>query len=52
MLDSNLRFALLHQPARLRELLDAAPPEKLRLPIILDEVQKVPDLLDEVHFLD
>ena len=51
MLDSNLRFALLRQPSRLREIIDASPPEKLRLPIILDEVQKVPDLLEEVHYL-
>lgn len=51
MLDSNLRFDLMRQPSRLREILDAAPLEKLRLPIILDEVQKVPNLFDEVHYL-
>jgi predicted AAA+ superfamily ATPase len=41
---------LLANPALLREEIAAGvhPP---RLPIIIDEVQKVPDLLDEVHWL-
>ncbi len=50
-LDSRLRFSLTRNPAELGDILDAAPPDKLRLPIILDEVQKVPELLDEVHRL-
>ena len=42
---------LARRPALLRERLLAAPAAKLRLPVILDEVQKVPQLLDEVHWL-
>lgn len=38
-------------PAILREQLLAKPKEILRHPIILDEVQKVPQVLDEVHWL-
>lgn len=38
-------------PAILREQLLAKPKEFLRHPIILDEVQKVPQVLDEVHWL-
>lgn len=51
MLDSRLRNDLIREPARLREILDSSPPDKLTRPVILDEVQKVPDLLDEVHWL-
>lgn len=51
MLDSNLRFSLLRRPAELREILAAAPARQMAQPIILDEVQKVPELLDEVHWL-
>lgn len=51
MLDSNLRHSLLKRPAALREILDSEPPARLKLPIILDEVQKVPELLDEIHYL-
>jgi predicted AAA+ superfamily ATPase len=39
------------RPARLREQLLARPAADLARPIILDEVQKVPGLLDEVHWL-
>jgi len=38
-------------PARLRELILAKDKKLLRYPIILDEVQKVPQVLDEVHWL-
>lgn len=38
-------------PAILRERLLAKPKEALRHPVILDEVQKVPQVLDEVHWL-
>jgi len=38
-------------PAILRERLLAKPKEVLRYPVILDEVQKVPQVLDEVHWL-
>jgi predicted AAA+ superfamily ATPase len=44
---------LLHQPALLREecLILAKKAAGPPVPIVLDEVQKVPDLLDEVHWL-
>ena len=51
MLDSQLYLALDRRPGLLRELISAAPPQQLRKPIIIDEVQKVPLLLDEVHWL-
>jgi len=38
-------------PAYLRELILAKDKKLLRYPIILDEVQKVPQVLDEVHWL-
>ncbi|MFN7925486.1 MAG: AAA family ATPase [Bryobacteraceae bacterium] len=51
LLDSRLRFDMARQPAVLREILDAETAERRAKPIILDEVQKVPELLDEVHGL-
>lgn len=39
------------RPALLRERLLAVDQERLKYPIILDEVQKVPGILDEVHWL-
>ena len=51
LLDSDLRFALARRPAQLREIIQAAPAMQLQLPIVVDEVQKVPELLDEVHWL-
>jgi predicted AAA+ superfamily ATPase len=39
------------RPSLLREQILAKEPETLRAPIILDEVQKVPAILDEVHGL-
>ena len=39
------------RPALLREQLEAQPADALRIPVILDEVQKVPNLLNEVHWL-
>lgn len=47
--DLMLRFS--KQPSLLREELLAMPAETLKAPVILDEVQKVPALLDEVHWL-
>lgn len=35
----------------MREQLEAMPTEKLHDPVIIDEVQKIPALLDEVHWL-
>lgn len=44
---------LMHQPSLLREecLALARRPEAKNQPIVVDEVQKVPDLLDEIHWL-
>ncbi len=39
------------RPALLREQLMARDPESLKHPIILDEVQKIPGIMDEVHWL-
>src|SRR3989338_7241094 len=39
------------KPSLLREELSAKEPDVLKHPIILDEVQKVPQILDEVHWL-
>lgn len=51
LLQTDLLLDLSKRPALLRERLLATPAEKLRFPVILDEVQKVPQLLDEVHWL-
>ncbi len=51
LLQSDLMLELTRRPALLRERLLAAPGEQLRRPVIIDEVQKVPALMDEVHWL-
>jgi predicted AAA+ superfamily ATPase len=51
LLQTDLMLELARRPALLRERLLAADPQRLRSPVILDEVQKVPALLDEVHWL-
>jgi uncharacterized protein len=51
LLDSDLFLEFTKRPASLREQLKHLPEEKLARPIIIDEVQKVPQLLDEVHKL-
>ena len=51
LLDSDLVIDLLRRPALLRERLLAQPGHLLSKPVIIDEVQKVPELLDEVHWL-
>jgi len=50
-LKTDLFFEMVKRPSLLREQLLAKPKELLRNPIILDEVQKVPQILDEVHWL-
>ena len=50
LLDSDVRMPLERRPAVLREWIAAAKPDPAQ-PVILDEVQKVPDVLDEVHWL-
>ena len=51
LLETDLMLEFAKRPALLRERLLAMPPSARRLPVILDEVQKVPQLLDEVHWL-
>lgn len=51
MLDFDTALELQARPSRLGERLDALPPELLARPIVIDEVQKAPGLLDEVHRL-
>ena len=50
-LDTDLALEFSKRPALLRERLAAKSQAALSNPIILDEVQKVPSLLDEVHRL-
>ncbi len=50
-LKTDIFLAFSRKPSLLREQLAAASEEQLSLPIILDEVQKVPRVLDEVHWL-
>lgn len=51
LLKSDIHWRLEKNPHLLREEILACKPEQLRQPIIIDEVQKVPALLDEVHWL-
>ncbi|NQW45760.1 MAG: ATP-binding protein [Deltaproteobacteria bacterium] len=48
LLKSEMRTELMTKPQRLREICEARPANQL---VIIDEVQKVPELLDEVHSL-
>lgn len=50
-LKTDLLFEFSKRPSLLREQLLAKGEDTLRHPVILDEVQKVPDLLNEVHWL-
>ena len=51
LLLTDLFIEFTKRPFLLREQLLAADPKKLKEPIIIDEVQKVPQLLDEIHWL-
>lgn len=51
LLQTDVMLELAKRPALLREQIMAAPARQLQEPIIIDEVQKVPQLLDEVHWL-
>jgi predicted AAA+ superfamily ATPase len=51
MLQTDLFLEFAKRPFLLREQLMAAKPERLKEPIIIDEVQKAPQLLDEIHWL-
>lgn len=44
-------FRLLKDPYLLREEIKALRSDQLKKPIIIDEIQKVPSLMDEVHWL-
>src|SRR3990167_10273476 len=51
LLDTELFLRYMREPFLFRQDLLAQPKEKLALPIIIDEIQKVPALLNEVHRL-
>jgi predicted AAA+ superfamily ATPase len=51
LLETDLFFEFVKRPCLLREQLLAANPKQLKAPVIIDEVQKVPQLLDEIHWL-
>jgi predicted AAA+ superfamily ATPase len=51
LLRTDLFLDFSRDPSRFREEVLAADGEVLRHPVIIDEVQKVPQLLDEVHWL-
>ncbi len=50
-LQTDLYLDFSKNPALLRQQILAFPVDRLKKPIILDEVQKVPMILDEVHWL-
>lgn len=50
-LKTDFYFKISKNPATMRELILAKDKALLKYPIILDEVQKVPQVLDEVHWL-
>jgi len=50
-LKTDLFFEISKEPSRLRERLLAQDSSALKKPIILDEVQKIPQVLNEVHWL-
>lgn len=51
LLKSDLYLKLVKEPYLLREEILALPRESLNNPVIIDEIQKIPKLLDEVHWL-
>lgn len=51
LLQTDLFLEFSKRPSLLRERLLAAEPKRLKEPIVIDEVQKVPQLLDEIHWL-
>jgi predicted AAA+ superfamily ATPase len=51
LLQTDLFLEFTKRPSLLREQLLAADPRRLKEPIIIDEVQKVPHLLEEVQWL-
>jgi len=51
LLDTDVMLEFAKRPGLLRERLLAMPARQLQAPVIIDEVQKVPQLLDEIHWL-
>lgn len=51
LLKTDLYFRLKKSPHELREEILSLPDKVLRKPIIIDEVQKIPILLNEIHWL-
>ncbi|MBU1702608.1 MAG: AAA family ATPase [Candidatus Eisenbacteria bacterium] len=51
LLQTDLFLELSRNPSLLREQLLAVDDKALRQPVIIDEVQKTPQLLDEIHWL-
>lgn len=52
LLESDVYFRLSKEPWRLREELSSLADEgDVKQPVIIDEVQKIPPLLDEIHWL-
>lgn len=51
LLRSELVMRYTKAPYQLREEILALPAERLKHPIIIDEIQKVPELLNEIHWL-
>lgn len=51
LLKSDVYLQFLKMPYTFREEVLALPDEKLSYPIIIDEIQKIPSLLDEIHWL-
>jgi predicted AAA+ superfamily ATPase len=51
LLDTDLQIKYIKQPSKLRTEILALDKAQLESPIIIDEVQKVPALMDEIHLL-
>ncbi|MGX6959796.1 MAG: AAA family ATPase [Rickettsia endosymbiont of Pentastiridius leporinus] len=51
LLKTDLQLKYLKQPSNFREEILALNKDTLDFPIIVDEIQKVPALLDEIHWL-
>ncbi len=51
LLLTDLFLRLMKEPHVLREEILALPKASLKYPVIIDEVQKIPPLLDEIHWL-
>jgi predicted AAA+ superfamily ATPase len=51
LLNSSLELKFTKAPWQFREEVLSLPKEKLLHPIIVDEIQKVPAIMDEIHWL-